>query len=77
MFRFVTALDRFDLYGMNLDTYAINDVLRWLYDHVNSLATSAYIILQAQTLVAPPSQSLSPITAAIRKRLLTGSITTD
>lgn len=77
MFKYVTNILQFDLYGYNLDTYEVNNVLRMLFDNITHLNASANITLSAQTLFSPPSKDMSSITAAIRKQLSTGNLVTD
>jgi len=77
-FNYVTALDYFNIAGMALSSYAIDDILRWAYDNLSRLATSCEFIVSGQAVSAPPSRNfrgMSAIIAAIGKRITT--LTTD
>lgn len=71
-FRFVTALNTFNIQGMNLDTWAINDMCRNIFDCLPKFATTASVYLNNQTPAAPPTKmSMASILDAIKKRLTT------
>lgn len=77
-FNFVTALELFDVQNMNFDTWAVDDLLRWIYDNLLRFDTSANVYLQAQQVPAIPSKNdrgINTIIAAIANRVST--LTTD
>ena len=74
IFNYVTALATFDIDNQNLSTYAVDDMLRWIYDSRSHFSGSANITL-TQTPAAAPTRDLLQFKALIDA--VTGTILTD
>lgn len=78
IFKYVTAMVDFDIQGYSLDTYAINDLIRWIYDTLTKWSTSAIIVISSQFNPAPPSTydvGIKRMVSEIASRVTT--LTTD
>ena len=73
-FTSVSAMAAYDISGLSLNTYAIDAVLRYLYDSRANLDPTCVVIL-TQTIAAPPSRDCIQFKSAIAA--LINSITTD
>jgi hypothetical protein len=56
IFNYVVALVDFDIRAYNMNTYSINDMIRWIYDSLTRFSTSAIIYMNSQQVSAPPSK---------------------
>lgn len=73
-FKYVTSMEAYDISGLRLNTYAVDDVLRYLYDSRSHLDATCDVIL-TQTVAAPPSRDCLQFKSAIDAVIDT--ITTD
>lgn len=74
LFRYVTALTTFNINAQSLNSYMIDEVLRYLYDSRSHLDATCDVTL-TQTIAAPPSRDCLQFKAAIDAVI--DAITTD
>ena len=54
-FNYVVGLEYFDVQNMNMHTYAIDDLIRWIYEKLPNFDASCSCNLQSQQSLAPPT----------------------
>lgn len=54
-FNYVVGLEYLDLQNMNMHTYSIDDLIRWIYEKLPNFDASCSCNLQAQQSLAPPT----------------------
>ena len=57
LFQYVTALVTLNLSGQAMDTWAINELVRNIFDQITHFDATAAITINSQTPVGPPSKS--------------------
>lgn len=57
-FKYVTALDFFDVRNNEIYTYHIDQIIMWIYDEINNFDSGADVSLQDQAVIANPSSSV-------------------